>query len=105
MTAKQLLTEANLHATHWGKRIITAEEFHGTTPSDLSDSGEWTTCACGKQDPRIPRTKSGAPIDEYLEELGVAFYQNVCAHRFLEAAETLIAIERRAAEILAGLPA
>jgi len=105
MTAKELLTEANLHATHWGRRIITAEELQGTTPADISDSGEWTTCACGKQNPRIPRTKLGCPIDKYLEELGTAFYEHVCAHRFLEAAETLIAIEQRAAELLAKLPA
>lgn len=105
MTAKQLLTEANLHATHWGKRIITAEELHSTTRADINDSGAWPTCACGKQDPRIPRGLGGAPLDENLEELGVAFYQHVCAHRFFEAAETLIAIERRAAEILAELPA
>jgi hypothetical protein len=105
MTAKQLLTEANLHATHWGQRIIRAEETGAFTGRDASESGEWTTCACGKQDPRIPRYYDGEPHDGGLMLYGMRFVDYVSANQYTEAADTLIAIEHRAAELLAELPA
>ena len=106
MTAKQLLTDANLHATHWGQRIIAAEETGAFTAQDRDDANNWTTCACSKQDPRIPRNKFGsAPCDNTLRRIGQYFLDCVRADAYTEAAETLIAIERRAAEILADLPA
>ena len=36
-------------------------------------SSSWVTCACGKQDPRIPRTADHKPKDRMLSELGTAF--------------------------------
>ena len=51
--AKDLLTQHNLQTSHWGQRIIAAEERGGKfTEEDANDSYDWTTCACGKQDPR-----------------------------------------------------
>lgn len=62
----------------------------------------WVTCACGKQDPRIPRGSIGAPIDEGLRKLGEAFPIAVGARDVPLARNILIQIEKRAAELLAG---
>ena len=62
----------------------------------------WVTCACGKQDPRIPRDWVGAPIDEELRNLGEAFPIAVGARDVPLARNILIQIEKRAAELLAG---
>ncbi len=103
-TAKELLTTAGLQDTHWGERIIAAEDAGRTVPTqeELRDSAEWMTCACGMQDPRIPRDKEGRPNDTELRELGGQFYG--CwfePTEFVKAAQTLIAIEKRAGEVLA----
>ena len=103
-TAKQLLTGAGLQDSHWGVRIIAAEERGSFGVNDCVDALSWQTCACGKLDPRIPRqtdVNNPAPLDMHLRELGQEFYCHVTDHEFLEAARTLIAIEKRAAEVLA----
>lgn len=103
MTAKELLTEAGLHESVWGKRIIDAEASGKFKPSNVKSASEWPTCACGRQDKRIPRSRSGAPHDWPLNQLGKQFYLEVRGNRFIPAAKCLIAIENRAAEILALL--
>lgn len=99
-TAKEILTEASLADTHWGERIIAAEERGSFSFEDCVDAGEWTTCACGKQDPRIPR-EFGIPIDSDLKFFGVRFHANLVGNDFVFAASYLIAIEKRAGKVLA----
>lgn len=95
-----------LAKTHWGKRILAAAKRGGFTEGDGQDSMDWTTCACGKQDPRILRTSWGHPADGRLALLGTDFAGRVCdLDDPAAAARTLVAIEKRAAEILADLEA
>ncbi len=105
--AEQRLTEHNLHNSHWGKRIIKAERVGGFTFADKLDAHNWTTCACGKQDPRIPRHTDirvkNMLIDNTLTNLGVRFYADVKEGKYLESANTLIGIEQRSIEILEEL--
>lgn len=67
-------------------------------------ASRWTTCACGKQDSRIPRYE-GAPKDKVLCRLGAAFYDAVHEQDPYRALYLLGRIERRAAEILARVTA
>lgn len=61
----------------------------------------WITCACGKQDKRIPRGPGGKPEDSRLTELGGSFAYHVGMDQIAGAERTLRAIERRAVEVLA----
>ena len=90
---------------NWHERIGAADKRRGFTFDDVDLAGKWPTCACGEQDPRIPRTGSGrgAPVDKKLRVLGNTFYEAIRGDDFGGARETLAAIERRAAEVLAGL--
>lgn len=101
-TALEILTDAGLHNSYWGKRIIKAEKRGEFTEGDVKKAGSWTTCACGKQDPRIPRDEEGAPCDVYLWELGLGFNGKVYTHQVVQAARTLVKIEKRAAIVLAN---
>lgn len=66
-------------------------------------SADWMTCACGKQDPRIQRSRFGrAPEDRVLRHLGYDFHGAVMAGRPDDAAAILRQIERRAAELLSA---
>lgn len=65
------------------------------------DAKGWTTCACGKQDKRIPRASGFSyPLDNRLYSLGLLFAMAVETEDFLRAAKTLVAIEKRAAIVL-----
>lgn len=90
--------------TFWGRRIRRARRRGFFTFREQNEAAQWTTCACGKQDPRIPRCAAGRPIDSALENLGQRFYVCVEASNFHGAFETLKKIEIRAAQVLAGLP-
>lgn len=72
---------------------------------DKKRAGSWTTCACGEQDPRIPRWSGvgdgDAPKDQLLNSLGMAFYNHITDKNPAKALVTLLAIEERAGEILA----
>ncbi len=69
---------------------------------DLSE--EWVTCACGKQDARIPRDhlglNRGAPLDDRLRHLGNIFCCHVTDGEVVKAGRTLKAIEHRAFQVL-----
>ncbi len=99
-TAKQILTKARLHKSHWGKRIIAAEKRGGFTDKVFYDAMSWTTCACGKQSAKIPRLATGHPLDNPLRSLGGKFAAEVSANGYPAAARILIAIEKRAAIVL-----
>lgn len=113
-TAADLLAEAGLTKTHWGKRIIKAEQEGTFTSKDRSDSGNWALCACGKADMRIPRAGGDPaseafnanshhdmePCDLRLRTLGGNFPDDIYDNKPVAAAKTLIAIETRAAALL-----
>lgn len=77
-------------------------------------SNDWVTCACGNQCEIIPRKDKGEPKDEYLVELGCAFYLQISNMRDnfnfgnklrfesnrAEAIEILHKIELRSAELI-----
>lgn len=71
------------------------------TYAHAAKAGDWQTCACGEQDPRIPRGHWGGPLDDTLDELGMQFYRAVTTDSTNLATRTLLAIEKRAAEVLA----
>ena len=102
-TAKQTLIGAGCDQTYWGKKVIAAEKRGGFTLINVRKASRWTTCACGKQDRRIPTSSVGEPGDEKLTDYGVEFTTSVITHDFLTAAQTLINIEHRATEILRGI--
>lgn len=77
---------------------------------------QWPTCACGEQDPRIPRWDEdgdaedwlshppGSPKDGYLKHLGQAFCDAIGEQDFDDARIIFRAIEKRAGDIMAGHP-
>ena len=99
--AEKTLVDAGLEETFWGTRIIEAEKRGDFSQGQTGLAGVWTTCACGKQDERMPREKqTGAPVDGILRALGSTFYADVWQNDFADAAKTLVKIEERAAQIL-----
>lgn len=86
----------------WHERIDAAEKRGEFTLKDRIDAGNWVTCACGEQDERIQRHFGGEPYDAILNRQGTLFMDAVDADDFDAARITLAAIERRAAELLAG---
>ena len=66
-------------------------------------SGDFVTCACGKQDPRLLHGACRAPMDNVLYSLGLKFNRNVCGFDPVAAAETLALIEFRSGELLAKM--
>lgn len=99
-TAKEILKENRLLSSYWGRRIVKAEERGFFFERDHWDSNRWTTCACGRQDERIPRNYGRVPLDPQLRRLGGMFYRVIKRRKYVCAAEILIAIEKRSAEIL-----
>lgn len=89
---------------NWHQRIEAARERGEFTAEDKALAFDYTTCACGEIDPRIPRMPSGEPADEGLANLGADFYADVFVNRFEDASTSLQLIEQRAAAILSELP-
>jgi hypothetical protein len=58
-------------------------------------ANDWVTCACGNQCAIIPRSSSGTPMDDKLEELGIDFAHYVRGEDWVEARHTLALIEIR----------
>ena len=52
---------------NWHERIARGIRHGGFTGKDKSLAANWVTCACGNQDPRIPRDDEHAPIDDQLD--------------------------------------
>ncbi len=106
---EQLLPLREGTTPYWWDVIDEAEARGSFTEDEKVRSGAWVTCACGKQDPRIPRRttwmgREGMPVDKELGGLGCRFCDNVHDDHFKAARNTLIAIEQRAAHLLAELP-
>jgi hypothetical protein len=87
----------------WHQRIDDAEKRGGFTEADKQMAKSWQTCACGRQDKRIPRCYGGDPADGELDRLGNTFNSSVRNDHFRKARKALYAIEKRAAEILVGM--
>lgn len=86
----------------WYRRIRQAERSGGFSAGDRDLAADWTTCACGEQDERIPRFKDGKrPRDKKLSDTGIDFNAAVQTDDFARARVALWQIENRAAEILA----
>lgn len=94
---------------YWWRAIETARKRGHFTEEDIARAHGWTTCACGKQDKRIPRSKNldwengrpaNAPLDARLYALGGSFYEYVMSNAFYKAERALVAIERRAAALI-----
>ena len=64
-------------------------------------ASDWTTCACGNQDARIPRhDETGSPIDLQLRELGIRFYTRIDHEKWETAKLILDQIEERAGKVM-----
>jgi len=99
-TATEILTQAHLHLMYWGKKIIAAEKRGHFTQSNIDEASQWTTCACGRMLPSIETEDGCRPADFKLQCLGEDFTNFVTYDAFEDAAETLVAIEERAMELL-----
>jgi len=102
--AHDILHNANLHDTHWGQRIINAEQVGHFDFDDCRDADQWPTCACGKTYANIEREGwedgiEGQPTDAQLLSLGNLFNKHVRDDNFAAAAQTLVDIEMRASEV------
>lgn len=92
----------------WPARIKAARRAGGFTEQDMAEARWWPTCACGKLDADIPRGRDltfgrarHAPKDAALFDLGAHFVAHVCNNNFDAAEATILAITKRAAEVLA----
>lgn len=90
---------------NWHERIDRAEKRKYFSKKDIDLALEWPTCACSEQDPRIPRTGDGQPLDDWLNRLGAEFACDVNDGDFQEARITIAAIEARATELLKEIAA
>jgi hypothetical protein len=97
---REILEQNNLLDTRWGKRLLAMEKRGRPTKREEADAKNWQTCACGKQDKRIPRVRNGRPLDCELESFGYSFYWRIYHGQFEWAAELLVKIEQRASQIL-----
>lgn len=99
----------------WFAQLIKVIETGDDLPADVAKKAtRWQDCACGTQDPRIPRYTGkeadsnrdaweGMPKDMKLAELGLVFNREVGDRNYPMALVTLLRIEERSGEILADL--
>lgn len=101
-TAKEILTEAGIAGTMWGSQILKAELDGRFTAEARTMASSWATCACGMQDRRLPRSWfNREPLDYKLKRKGFAFMRAVDRGDAVRAAQLLVGIEQRAAQVLA----
>jgi hypothetical protein len=99
-TAVQLLTNANLHVTNWGKRIVAAEE---RTYFDVADNYEannnWVSDVNDLTHSNIVLNDRGRPEDKVLRHEGCDVTICIDWDDFIGAAEHLIAMNERSNEL------
>lgn len=98
-TEKYLINQG-FQDTFWGKRLIELSKDDSNHDKYTDDSGDWTTCVCGKQDERIQRDSSGRPLDAILSSLGEKFHYKLWDRQYFKAAKALADIEERAAVLI-----
>ena len=99
MSAAQILMDAGLEYSHWGRRIRLAEGRGGFNGLDQLDAAQWPTCACGELDESLIGP-GGAPIDDKLVRLGARVLVAVNDDKFEMATVYLIEIMTRSGELL-----
>ena len=98
----------------WHERLDAIEARGFPTDEDKQLAENWVTCACGEQDPRIPRFAEdfedlgyeNAPKDALLRDLGLEFFIAIKLSIFngtFKARRILAASEKRAAEVIADV--
>lgn len=87
-------------AVSWRTRIALAKQRGFFNKADYRDASSWPDCACGEQNPFIPRKADGEPLDPELRELGVAFALAVKDNDFKGARTALEAVEVRAQVVI-----
>ena len=97
---------------YWARVIHQAKARAGRGETPFSEkhirlAKDWVTCACGKQDARIPRyTKkstmyvAGMPKDELMADSGSDFYHYVRNQNPFFTGQLLAEVEDRAAELI-----
>lgn len=98
--AKELLIQAGLHESVWGKRIITAEQDNGFNDRDRILTCSWLTCACGEHAKEVELNPNGGPRDWDLRRLGLDFMGHIRRNRYKDAVKTLTAVEERVGQLL-----
>jgi hypothetical protein len=98
---KEILIDAGVKDTYWGRAILSAEKVGHFTPANKNKAGNWVSCACGKTTQDIPRDHKGGnmPLDSRLSQLGMDFYVCVNTDKIVSSAKTIALIERRAIEV------
>lgn len=87
----------------WHERIAEARTRGWFNEEDITLASQWPTCACGEQDPRIPRGRDGVPMDEALWTLGIQFWASVETSSFDHVEDLLKKIDARAEAFLWAL--
>jgi hypothetical protein len=99
-TAVRLLTNASLHITKWGKRIVAAEE---RTYFDVADNYEannnWVSDVNDTKHSNILLNEVGRPEDKVLRHEGCDVTICIDWDDFIGAAEHLIAMNERSNEL------
>ena len=94
---------------YWTRVIQNAKrrKAAGRTPftkDNVRLAEDWVTCACGKQDWRIPRFvrsyQNGSPVDSEMQRWGMDFMVSVRGQDPNKAGEALAQVERRAIELI-----
>ena len=97
---REEIAKGNPPGFSWWDEINRAERDRGFDDMDRHRAGTWTTCACGAQDPRIPRQGDGAPEDGVLIDLGMDFHRAVRDNKFNDARIALGMIEMRSSKLI-----
>ena len=101
MSAKEILEKDDLHNTYWGKIIIQAAKTGEISDVVFGDASDWQMCACGKAQAHIEviDTVHREPVDAELRSLGHKFTSAIITGAWEQAAELIVAIEKRAREV------
>jgi len=80
-TALEILSNANLENSFWGKKVIAAEKRGHFTDSNFQNANSWVTGACGKDETAVtyfPELLDNLPPrDRKVRKLGEEFYEAV----------------------------
>lgn len=101
--AREILDAGGIPADTYWYQAITGEDF-GSGSQKLKAS-DWVTCACGERSSRFERYTNhygvvmSQPVDNMLTGYGLYFHAHVVDKERCQAAQTLVAIEKRVQEL------